>query len=101
METVDINEYLKIAKKNLKNAGYDGDLEISNRFNKKLKYTDKKTGKILHFGDKLSKDFIIYTLTQGDKVAKIKQDHYKKRAKNVFNKTDKLSPSHLSWYVLW
>jgi hypothetical protein len=100
MTDIDINKYLNIARKNLKNANYEGTLDISERKGKKLKYTDE-SGKTIHFGSDTNFDKIIYFLKDGKDVAEQKAKIYRARAKKVFDKSDKLSPSHLAWFVLW
>jgi hypothetical protein len=40
-------------------------------------------------------------LKDGKDVAEQKAKIYRARAKKVFDKSDKLSPSHLAWFVLW
>jgi hypothetical protein len=99
--SIDINKYLNIAKRNLNNAGYNGSLELSDRKNKKLKYTDKATGEIIHFGSSSNNDKILYELQYGKDYAEQKARAYRARAKKVFDKSNSLSPSHLAWFVLW
>ncbi len=101
MEKIDINQYLKEARRKAKIYGYDGDLKLSEKKDKKLKFTDKKTGKIIHFGAKNYNDKIIYEMLYDPKYAYEKSKSYRSRASSIFKKSDFLSPSALSWYVLW
>jgi hypothetical protein len=101
MDKVDINAYLQEARKNAQKFGFDGDIELSNRHDKKLKFTDNSTKKVIHFGAKDYNDRIIYTMLYGKEYAKNKAEQYRSRAWAVFNNSKFLSPSSLSWYVLW
>ena len=44
MDNIDINEYLKEARKNARKFGFDGTIDLSDRIDKKLKFTDRVTG---------------------------------------------------------
>jgi hypothetical protein len=101
MNQIDINEYLNIARLKARKYGYDGTIELSDRIDKKLKFTDRLTGKVIHFGAKDYYDKIIYKLLYGKAVANDKAELYRLRAWSVFNKSKALSPSSLSWYILW
>ena len=101
MDKVDINAYLTQARKNAKKFGFNGDIELSDRKTKKLKFTDKSSGKVTHFGSSKNFDKILYELQYGKDFAEQKAKQYRARAKAVFDKSNKLSASHLAWYVLW
>ena len=101
MENIDINEYLKEARKNARKFGFDGTIDLSDRIDKKLKFTDRVTGKVIHFGAKDYYDKIMYRMLFGSEYAEKKSTQYRSRARSIYNKAPFLSPSSLSWLVLW
>jgi hypothetical protein len=101
MENINIYDYLNEARRKARKYGYNGHLQLSGRPDKKLKYIDDKTGKVINFGSKTNNDKIIYKMLFNSNVAKEKARLYRARAWKVFNEAPKLSPSHLSWYILW
>jgi len=82
-----------IAKKN----GYDQPLKISKDKKHKLEYDGVK------FGNSNYLDYILYWLTEGDRVARIHRDNYLKRTEKMKGewKNNKLSPNNLSRIIIW
>jgi hypothetical protein len=77
---------------------------------KKLKLADDKKHKFdydgIKFGSSINKDFLIYTILENmgeiDKgTANKKRNSYRARAKQIYEKSKKLSPSALSYNILW
>jgi hypothetical protein len=68
-------------------------IQESNRKDKKYLATFKN-GRKTHFGQDGSSTYL-------DHKDKKKRDAYQARAKSILSKTDKYSPSHLSYYLLW
>ena len=98
-------QYLDDIKKTARNLGikYDS-IEVSDRPTKKFKLVYQ--GKIIHFGNKGSKDFWIHKYDKNPNAFKIR-DAYRARHSKVLLKDgsraiDKLySPAFLSYYLLW
>jgi hypothetical protein len=99
---LDSKDYLYYARFLAKNRGYEPNLiEFSDKKNKKLMYNNE-----IHFGAVNYNDKIIYSFLElNDKIpkgtTKIKVDNYRKRAEEIKNKSNKYSPSNLSYYILW
>jgi hypothetical protein len=101
MENININEYLEEANRKAKVFGFDGVIELSDRHGKKLKFTDRQTDKVIHFGAKGYKDRIIYKMLYGKDYANKRAEQYRFRAWPTYTKAPFLSPSSLSWLILW
>lgn len=100
-EDIEPNDYLGWAKERAEEKGLNPDeLKFSDNKNKKLMYKKE------HFGSVGNKDFLIYNFREWmgkDKegTADKKRKNYKARAKKVYDKSEKLSSSWLSYNITW
>jgi hypothetical protein len=96
------DDYLKIAKNTAKKYGYEFlSLSFSDKDKYKLKILDPLTRKYIYFGANGYKDYIIYKHLYNKAYADKKAFNYHSRAFNIYSKSDKYSPSVLSYIILW
>jgi len=107
-KNIDINEYLKLARKAAKNNGYDPTkVHLSRESPYKLYYDTQKSGNnekddAIHFGHRDYNDYIIYTLKKNTNADKYR-DAYRARATRIKGdwEKDKYSPNNLAINILW
>lgn len=98
---ISFNKYLKIVKAQIKKYNLDPNLlKVCYDGKHKFEYDGIK------FGSVINKDYIIYKLLedQGEidqGTSNKKRNAYRARAKDIYDKSKKLSPSHLSYNILW
>ena len=103
IENYDINyrDYLKCVKHQLTKNNLDPKkLKIANDGKHKFIYDGVK------FGSIINKDYLIYSLLEYEGLvdkgtAEMKRKAYRARAKDIYEKADYLSPSYLSFNILW
>jgi hypothetical protein len=94
-------EYIKIVHKKLLDNNLDPKkLKLASDEKHKFNYDGVK------FGSVINRDFIIYSiLEKNGKIEKgtanMKRKAYRARAKGIYEKSEKLSPSYLSMKILW
>jgi hypothetical protein len=101
---IEPSEYLKIARRNAKRNKYNASqLEFSDKPQYKLMMYDKNKFKYIFFGASDYKDYIIYTLLDGQQEADKRRIAYLSRALNIKGdwKTDKYSKNNLAISILW
>lgn len=97
--------YLSRARTQAKKEGYDPKkLSISDKKGKKLMYDHE--GKKIYFGASGYGDFLIWKKREKDKevpkgTAEKKRKNYRARAKKIYEKSNKYSPSALAFNILW
>lgn len=95
------NKYINKVKSQLKKNNLDPKLlKVCNDGKHKFEYENIK------FGSVINKDFIIYSILEDmEKIekgtAEKKRNSYRARAKAIYEKSEKLSPSFLSYNILW
>lgn len=95
------NKYINMVISNTLKFGLDPKkLKIANDNKHKFEYDGVK------FGSSINKDFLIYTILENmgevDKgTANKKRFAYRARAKAIYDKSKKISPSSLSYNILW
>lgn len=95
------SKYIKLVKLKLANENLDPmKLKIADDGKHKFEYDGVK------FGSVINNDFLIYTILEdrGDLdvgTAQQKRKAYRARAKMIYEKSNKLSPSWLSFNILW
>ena len=96
-------DYLKLARKSARLAGYDPKaLEFSSKSEKKL-MLKTPDGKVVHFGATGLGDYLLYSLSEGQEHAAQKRHSYLARASNIRGnwKANKYSPNNLAIHILW
>jgi hypothetical protein len=100
---VSADEYLKLARRFAKRAGYPHKkIEFSNKANKKL-MIESPSGQTVYFGAVGYNDFVLYSLQGNKQLADEKRRLYLNRALKIKGdwRSDKYSPNCLAVSILW
>lgn len=101
---IEPSKYLRIVRQNAKRNKYDSTkLQFSDKEQYKLMIYDKTNNKYVYFGDSNYKDYIIYSLLDGQQKADKRRYLYLNRALNIRGdwSDNRFSKNNLAITILW